>query len=719
MSECKFFRAIVCFMAMLAISSAYAENGITYVVMDGKAYISGEKDADVVLPTEIPAEIEKNGVMYPVVGIYARYYSYPVAERSESYPASFILPGSISFPSTIKEYVYRHYDTDYHSTDERETRYSLEDFLSGKAGTLENPTDLTIVNVAEGGEYYASYEGVLYNADRTELKMVPRGRLTVSEIAPETVKISAEAAADGALTAINLSSKIKEIGNRAFAGCHLAEFTIPASTRTIGEDILSDNPLVELTLEEGCTKIGTKCFRNLSDLKTLTLPESLTYIGEEAFAGCSGLTEFKFPTEVISARSNVLADCTSLESVILSDKATFIRSEAFANCTSLTSLHLPATVKQIDADATAGCTSLTQYTVADGNENYSAADGILYSARLEQLVVAPAGIVNLHLPDETRTVSSMAFKNNATLQTINLNKVTAIKPQAFSGCRSLREMTFDADFMPDGQSSIGNDAFYDCPQLAEINIPHRFTLLGTNLFGLSKEVVMEVGDKCPARKIVFPENIKFIPVGACQNNYMESVNFPASLTEICKRAFDGAKWVENSSIVLPDGLQIIGEAAFGYGNGEWINKQNNIKNLILPESLQSIDELAFAGLMPETIEYPSMKPVIATGGIFQSSCYNLTTLIVPEYYVDVFKHTSPWINFMNITGKYYSGVESVDAESNRISIDNGVITIGYGDEAEILTLAGQRIWNGRSGTLAPGKGVYIIRTSSAASKVIL
>lgn len=713
------FRPIVCFAAMLAISSAYAENGITYIIMDGKAYISGEKDADVVLPTEIPAEIEKNGVMYPVVGIYARDYSYPIANRSESYPASFSLPGSISFPSTIKEYVYRHYVADYHTTDERETIYTLEDFLSGKAGNVENPTDLTIVNVAEGGEYYGSYEGVLYNADRTELKMVPRGRLNVSEVAPETVKISAEAAANGALTAINLNNKIQNIGNRAFAGCHITEFTIPASTRTIGEDILANNPLATLTIDEGCAKIGAKCFRNLTELKTLTLPESLTYIGEEAFAGCSGLTQFKFPTGVISARSNVLADCTSLESVILSDKTTFIRSNAFANCTSLTSLHIPATVKQIDAGATAGCTSLTQYTVADGSEYYASADGILYSAGLETLVLAPAGVVNLNLPDETRNVSSMAFKDNATLQIINLNKATSIQPEAFSGCRSLHQISFDADFIAESTASIGKSAFYDCPQLTEITIPARFTLLGAEAFGLSYDLVLELREKCPARTVVFPEGIKFLPVGACRNNYLENVSFPTSLTEICQSAFDGAKWAENSNILLPDGLLTIDESAFGYGNGAWLDWQNNIKSLYLPQSLESIDEMAFAGLKPETIEYPAMKPVIATGGIFSSACYKGSTLIVPEYYVDVFKQRAPWINFMNITGKHYSGVETVGADSNRISISGGVITIGEGDEAEVYTLAGQRIWSGRSGTLTPGKGVYIIRTSSSSAKVIL
>lgn len=84
-------------------------------------------------------------------------------------------------------------------------------------------------------------------------------------------------------------------------------------------------------------------------------------------------------------------ECTSLTSVTISDSVTEIRRSAFAGCTSLTKVHIPAGLVTLSSYAFDGCTSLTEFTVAEENVNYTAAEGVLFSKDMTRIILCPVG----------------------------------------------------------------------------------------------------------------------------------------------------------------------------------------------------------------------------------------------------------------------------------------------------------------------------------------
>ena len=64
------------------------------------------------------------------------------------------------------------------------------------------------------------------------------------------------------------------------------------------------------------------------------------------------------------------------------------------------------------------------------------------------------------------------------LKTINIpNSVTSIGDQAFRNCPKLRNIT-----IPNGVTSIGNRTFYDCSSLPRITIPKSVVSIGKKAF---------------------------------------------------------------------------------------------------------------------------------------------------------------------------------------------------------------------------------------------
>lgn len=84
-------------------------------------------------------------------------------------------------------------------------------------------------------------------------------------------------------------SRLERIGDRAFAGTALREFTTPESLKVIGSDAFMDcKNLKAITLNNGLESIGDRAFQN-SGVEEAHLPSSLWRVGENAFAGCRSL----------------------------------------------------------------------------------------------------------------------------------------------------------------------------------------------------------------------------------------------------------------------------------------------------------------------------------------------------------------------------------------------------------------------------------------------
>lgn len=143
---------------------------------------------------------------------------------------------------------------------------------------FEGCEGLTEIRVQAGNPNYCDQEGVLFNADRTQLIKYPDQRAGDSYTLPDsTVSIADWAFVDAKnLVSLDLGS-VTEIGKDAFYTCTALE---------------------QITIPEGVTALPGAAFGNCTALRQVQLPDSLTELGAYCFVNCSALTELTVPGSV-------------------------------------------------------------------------------------------------------------------------------------------------------------------------------------------------------------------------------------------------------------------------------------------------------------------------------------------------------------------------------------------------------------------------------------
>ena len=126
------------------------------------------------------------------------------------------------------------------------------------------------------------------------------------------------------------------------------------------------------------------------------------------------------------------------------------------------------------------------------------------------------------------SVEASAFLNNTAITSVVLpDGITSIGENAFNGCESLTSVTFGKNSQ---LSSIGPGAFNYCYSLESITIPESVTSIGSEAFNYC----------CGLRSVTFGENSQLTSIGdyaflGCYS--LESITIPASVTSIGEWAF--------------------------------------------------------------------------------------------------------------------------------------------------------------------------------------
>lgn len=458
------------------------------------------------------------------------------------------------------------------------------------ASTFKDCTSLKKVTFEEGSELTSMWANEFAGCSSLEEIVIPAKLATFGQDCfkdcTSLKKVTFEK--DSAMTTLNNNtfngctnlesvifegnSSLESIGQTAFANCsQLADFVIPSTVTSIAGEAFS-----------GCSRLTSKAFSENPNLVS---------IGYAAFYDCISLTSFVIPSGVTCIDNTTFSGCKNLETVTFAENSnlTIINPNAFANCTSLTEIVIPETVTSFASKAFEGCTNLKNFTIPS-----SLATNTFFADKLKSADYKFKVIVN-------SDVAEFAFDANKGLVEVEISdSVTSIGKKGFSGCRSLKKITF-----AEGSelSSIGIYAFSNCTSLEEIVIPASVVTIGEFAFYDCENL----------KKVTFENDSQLNKIQdyAFKECYsLEEISIPASVTSLVNSFFNCVKLkkvtFEGNSITvipsetfgncdsleeitIPSSVKTIGRRAFVYSD--------NLRNVIFTSDSQceTINSEAFEG----------------------------------------------------------------------------------------------------------------------------
>lgn len=479
---------------------------------------------------------------------------------------------------------------------------------------------------------------------------------------PETiVKLGNICFYDAQLTEINIPKSVSEIDHVVWAGVKVVpECKVDAANTHFDSDdngLLYTEGKVELrsvpsniatktgnstyTVNSAVTSIAKGAFFSNPDLKKVILPSNLQEVEEgwPSIAATSQLEEFEMtpsstakyevkegvlftkgpnklvlypqaknvaeytvPAGVKEIASYGISRNKYITSIDLKD-VTKVQISALVNLLKLKTITIPKNLKKegLEKGAFEGCSALEAYEVAEGNTDFSAVGGVLFSENKEILYFYP-----LAKPDETYTIPSTvkeiaakAFQGATKLTSLVIpTSVEKIQEQAFRQNYKLASVKFCE---PSKITDLSAYAFWQCPKLTEVTLPSSITEIGKvflqceNLETVNvpanaklktiKEDAFATNKKLKNFNFQGNCNLEAIEANAFANaESLESFKFPKTVTKIERNAFTGCTNMATATFAEDADIQKIGEGAFA---------DCGLTSISIPKKVQTIEREAF------------------------------------------------------------------------------------------------------------------------------
>ena len=242
---------------------------------------------------------------------------------------------------------------------------------------------------------------------------------------------------------------------------------------------------------------------------------------------------------VTSVADRAFVNCIGITGIAFPDSIARLGRNSFSYCTSLVDVIIPRNVKAIESGCFAHCSNLTRVSLPEGLE----------------------------------TIGDEAFAGCGSLSAVKLpSTLKTIRANAFAHCRTLKKAA-----LPSGLQKIEAQAFFDC-DIDVARIPASVSHIGCMAFSLCrrlKEYVVEDGNT----KFVSKDGVLF------NNTQKILISYP------CGRG---------GQYVIPDGVKIVGSAAFCYCKG--------VEAIDIPASVNYISERAFTSSTIIRITNRAPKP---------------------------------------------------------------------------------------------------------------
>ncbi len=472
--------------------------------------------------------------------------------------------------------------------------YTLDDAnratITGYNGSA---TALYIPGEIDGHEVVAIGDRAFQN--RTDLKTV---------MIPDSVtKISGMAFYGcSGLRNVTLSKNLKSLGSSTFGNCDgLTQIEIPKSLERAGDDYFASyapgafsgcKNLKHISFEEGITEIAYKLFSNCTGLEEITIPDTVTTIKGNAFYECSNLSKVKLSENLTVIEADAFQECNSLQNIELPEGLSEIKDRAFYQCSNLKEIKIPDSVTKIEGSAFYECKKLQNVTLSKnleslGSSTFGNCDGLTQIEIPKSLEragddyfasYAPGAfsgcknLKNVSFEAGTTVIAYKLFSNCTGLEKITIpDTVTTIKGYAFYECSNLKEIQIG-----NGLKEIGDSVFYECTSLQKVLFPDTVSSMGTNIFYNCINLT----------EVHLPNIRQNIMANTFYNcKKLTTINFPSTLTTIGDSAFSGCEALLEA--ILPSGVEKIESNAF--------KNCKSLKKAVVPDTVSSIGSSAFYG----------------------------------------------------------------------------------------------------------------------------
>lgn len=489
------------------------------------------------------------------------------------------------------------------------------------------------------------------------------------------------------IKSVTISDGITRIGNLAFKDCiGLERIAIPYSVVNIGEyAFYGCESVANIELPRNLTVIGKCAFSLCSNLKSVEIPSKVTSIGEGAFEECESMESVNIPDGLERIEDWVFCYCHNLKNIEIPSSVTSIGKGAFYYCRKLNSIIIPSNVWSIGEEAFANCTGLESITVDEYNSMYDSRNNCnaIIKTSSNALVF---GCKNTVIPNRVTSIESGAFEGSGLTSIVIPNGVASVGPHAFKWSTDLESAIIGANV-----NTIDYSAFFGCSKLRSIVVDEA-------------NQTYDSRDNCNA---VIHTKSDMLIIG------FKYTIIPGSVVGISHNAFSGSGV---TSIVIPNGVEFIGEQAF--------DGCEYLESVTLGTNVNSVGWLAFfrcKGL--KRIELLSTVPPKVNSydpkalDICDKDTYYTCQLVVPDEAIDVYRRTAPWAYFDHI-----AGVEDVIADGGVVvTAEGSEIIVNGADvdaEVEVYGVGGALIFRGASHSVAvPAAGIYVVRVAGKAVKV--
>ncbi len=414
---------------------------------------------------------------------------------------------------------------------------------------------LNNISISNENLYYASYDGVLYDAGCTRLLFYPAAKAGSYTTASTTEKIGGYAFAEAyKLDGIVLNEGLTEIEKYAFLSCEkLSSIELPSTLETIG-----------LSSFEGC-----------KGLNQMLIPKETVSIGRFAFNGDYGLKELEIEPESKLSRigAYTFAQC-GIESFTIPRNVSSMGQSVFENCPGFVSLTIESESKleSFSADVLKNASELRQITFEDGSS--------------------------------LKVIEAYAYQGLSKLQSINIDNCLSLEKignYSFKDCSSLTGIS-----LPDSVEEIGRYAFAGCGELASIRIPKNTAFIGRYAFCKTKDINVFFRASILPSELEENWDVDVLGYYAGTQEILSNGEWDYSLTEDGKASI--IAYHGNDSDIIMD--QIDGHSVISIGSGAFAGN-TSLESIQLPDTLTGIYASAFKGTSGLTgISIPASVEVI-------------------------------------------------------------------------------------------------------------